>query len=258
LIRKMPYTFLSALIAVMALAGIPPVSGFVGKWMLYEAFINSGHVWVVILLFLASTAAFLYSYRILSGLFLGQEEEEFKDVKEAPVLMTLPMLLLALFLTVAGTLPGFVFKPIAQSMESLGFSNVTYQMSILTNGWGDSVVLPYVSGVFVITFLVFLIVITWVNYKKTHYASTKDIHTAGEPPSEEDNYHFTLDFYKPFERAVAPVFKVSMTKIYNVIGRGIEDFFQYARRLYTGNAQTYALYVIIFFAILLLLAKQIS
>ncbi len=257
LIRKMPYTFLAALIAVIALAGIPPIAGFVGKWMLYEAFITSGHVWVVILLFLASTAAFLYSYRILAGLFLGQEEEEFKDVKEAPALMTIPMLLMALFLLVAGTLPGFVFKPIAESMQAIGFTNVTYQMSVLTSGWGDSVVLPYVSGTFGVTFVVFLIVITWVNHKRTRYVTTKDIHTAGEPPSDEDNYHFSLDFYKPFERAVAPVFKASMMRIYNAIGRGIEDFFQFVRRLYTGNAQTYALYVIIFFAILLLLAKQI-
>ena len=257
LIRKMPYTFLSALIAVIALAGIPPIAGFVGKWMLYESMITDGQVWLVILLFLSSTAAFLYSYRILFGLFLGQEEDDYKDVKEAPALMTIPMLLMALFLVIAGTLPGFVFEPIAKSMEALGFTDITYHMSILTNSWGDKVDLTLVSLALGATFVVFLIVITLVNRKGTRYVSTKDIHTAGEPPSEDDNYHFALDFFKPFERAIAPVFKVSMTRIYNAIGRGVEDFFQFVRRFYTGNAQTYALYVIIFFAILLMLAKQI-
>ncbi len=257
LIRKMPYTFISTLIAVIALAGIPPIAGFIGKWMLYESLITDGHVWLVVLLFLASTAGFLYSYRILFGLFLGQEEDDYKDVKEAPVLMTIPMLLMALFLVVAGTLPGFVFKPIAQSMEALGFADITYQMSILTNSWGDMVDMTYVAMALGVTFVVFLIVITLVNRRGTRYVTTKDIHTAGEPPSEDDNYHFALDFFKPFERAIAPVFKYSMTRIYNVIGRGVEDFFQFVRRFYTGNAQTYALYVVIFFAILLLLAKQI-
>lgn len=257
LIRKMPYTFLSALIAIIALAGIPPLAGFVGKWMLYESLITSGHYWVVIFLFFASTAGFLYSYRFLFGVFLGQEEDDYKDVKEAPVLMTLPMLLLALALIVLGTLPGFIFKPLAYSMQGLGFTDISYHMSVLTNSWGNSVSLPYISWTLATVFVLFLIVITWVNHKGTHNVSTKDIHTAGEPPSEEDNYHFALDFYKPFMRSIAPVFKYSITRIYNAIGRGIEDFFEYVRRFYTGNAQTYALYVIIFFAILLLLANQI-
>jgi len=257
LIRKMPFTFVSALISVIALAGVPPLAGFVGKWMLYESMIISHKVWVVILIFLSSTAAFLYSYRFLFGLFLGQEEKEFKNVKEAPALMVIPMLLMALVLVLLGTLPGYIFRPIAKSMEALGYTDITYQMSVLTNSWENIVDLSYVSLILGVVFIVFLIVITLVNYKNTRYVTTKDIHTAGEPPSDNDNYHFVLDFFRPFQRAIAPVFKYSVSQIYSVIGRGIEDFLQFVRRFYTGNAQTYALYVIILLSILFFIAKYI-
>ncbi len=257
LVRKMPYTFLSALIAVIALAGIPPLGGFVGKWMLYESMITGGHYVIVILFFAASTAGFLYCYRFLFGIFLGQEEKEYENVKEAPILMVLPMLILALFLVVTGTLPGFVFKPIAQSMKAVGFEGVTYHMSILTNNWGNSVYLKYVTWTLVAVFLIFLVIISWVNHRRTKYVTTKDIHTSGEAPSEEDNYHLTLDFFRPFTRAIDPIYRASVMKIYNTIGKGIEDFMDFARKIYNGNAQTYALYVILLMSVLLIFAKFI-
>ncbi len=257
LIRKMPITFLTALIAVIALAGVPPLGGFVGKWMLYESMITSGHVVLVIVLFLASTAGFLYSYRFLYGMFLGQEESDFDDVKEASPLMTIPMIILALFLVVTGTLPGFVFKPIANAMSYLGFSDVTYQMSVLTNDWGQSIYLQYVTWTLAISFVLALIFLTFYHRKGTRYVSTKDIHTAGELPKEDDNFHFSLDFFRPFVRAIEPIYKWKISKVYYQITNAVEDLFQFVRRFYTGNGQTYALYVLIFMAILLLFAKDI-
>ena len=81
LIRKMPWTFFVALVSIIALAGVPPVGGFVGKWLIYESLITESNNYIlVVVVFFSSTAAFLYSYRFLFGLFLGQEEEETKDL----------------------------------------------------------------------------------------------------------------------------------------------------------------------------------
>lgn len=257
LIRKMPWTFFAALISIIALAGIPPLSGFVGKWMLYESMITSGHFVVVVLFFLSSVAAFLYSFRFLFGVFLGQEEKDYDNVREANPLMVIPMILLALFLIVAGLFPGIMFGPIAKSMAYLGFDNVNYQMSILTNEWGQSVNMIAVGSSLVIVFVLFLIIITIVAHRRSRNVSTKDIHTAGEPPSEEDNYHFSEHFYRPFQRAFSFIYRYAITPVYQEIARAVEDFFQYVRRFYTGNAQTYAIYVLVFLALLFLIAKNI-
>ncbi len=257
LIRKMPVTFFVALISFIVLAGIPPLSGFVGKWMLYESMITSGHFVVVVLFFLSSVAAFLYSFRFLYGVFLGQEEKDYDHVKEAHPLMLIPMVIIALFTAVVGLYPGIMFGPIAKSMAYLGFDNVNYQMSVLTNEWGDSINMVPIGVSLGIAFIVFLIIITLVAHKRTRSVGTKDIHTAGEPPSEEDNYHFSESFYRPFQRAFSFIYRYAITPVYQEIARAVEDLFQYVRRFYTGNAQTYAIYVLVFLALLFFIAKNI-
>ena len=44
LIKKMPISFLSVLMAIIALSGVPPLSGFGGKWLLYSTLIRQGLV----------------------------------------------------------------------------------------------------------------------------------------------------------------------------------------------------------------------
>jgi len=253
LIRKMPITFLVTMMSIIALAGIPPLAGFVGKWMLYEALITSNNYFLIIMIFFSSTAAFLYSYRILFGLFLGQEEDEIKNVKEAPILMLIPMLILAILLIIFGAYPGLLFQPIADAMTNLGYQNVTWNMTVLSNIWGQTVNLQYINISISITFIMALAYLTIKGYKNTRYVSTKDISTSGEIPDETDNMTFQLDFFKPFERAAEPLYKRKMSKIWNELGAGLEALFNFTRKIYTGNGQTYAIFVIAFLVIMLLL-----
>ena len=257
LIRRMPWTFFAALISIIALAGIPPLGGFVGKWMLYESLIVSDHYFLVIMAFLSSTSAFLYSYRFLFGIFLGQEEPETKNVKEAPATMVIPMVLLALSLVVTGAFPGLIMEPLANGMQTLGMGEVTWHMSLLSNGWGDHVDTLVIINTIATVFVVAFIFLGLRNRKRTRYVTTKDIHSSGEIPTENENLTYAVDFYKPFERAIAPVMKRKMDFYYNRFGEGLEAFFNFIRRIYTGNGQTYAIYVMIFIVILIIFSKQI-
>jgi len=253
LIRKMPYTFFAALLAIIALAGVPPLGGFVGKWMLYESLITeSDNYFLVIVIFFSSTAAFLYSYRFLFGLFLGQEEKETEHVKEAPLTMVIPMIILALLLIVTGLYPGILFEPIAHGMEYLGYSHVNWDMSVLTNIWGEQTNMTYIFSSIGVVFVVIIIFITLKGYKGTRNVGTKEISTSGEIPLEHENLTYQMDFFKPFERAAAPLYKRSMNKIWNDIGNALEAVFNFTRKIYTGNGQTYALFVVIFLVLLLI------
>lgn len=257
LIRKMPWTFLATLISIIALAGLPPLGGFVGKWMLYEALITSDHYYLVIMIFLSSTAAFLYSYRILFGLFLGQEEPEFAHVKEAPLVMLIPMLILSGISVLAGTFPGFILQPIQEAMAVFGFENRIpdmewFQLTVLFNSWGDKVVLQNVMISVMGVFLVGLAFITIKGYKNQRYVTTKDISASGEVIQPEDNMTFQIDFYKPFERAIWPLLKRKMDDYYTDFGNGLEALFDFVRRFYNGNGQFYAIYVMAFLALLLI------
>lgn len=261
LIRKMPLTFVATLISIITLAGIPPLGGFIGKWMLYESMITSGHYFLVILIFLSSTAAFLYSYRILFGLFLGQEEDETKHVKEAPLSMLLPMLILAFLSVFAGAFPGYLFQPIQKAMVSFGFADKLPQLNwweytVLFNGWGDKVVVQNVWISIIGVFLIGLSFITIKGWKGQRYVTTKDISSSGEVIKPEDNMTFQRSFYKPMERAVWPILKRQIDDYYMAFAKGLEALFEFSRRIYMGNGQMYALYVVIFLVILLLGGSQ--
>ncbi len=257
LIRKMPWTFVATLISIIALAGLPPLGGFVGKWMLYEALITSGHYYLVIMVFLSSTAAFLYCYRILFGMFLGQEEPEFANVKEAPLSMLVPMLILSGLSILSGSHPGFILEPIQNAMVAFGFQarlphEAWWQLTVLFNSWGDKVVLTNVLTSIMGVFLIALTFITIKGYRNQRYVTTKDISSSGEIIQAEDNMTFQIDFYKPFERAIWPLLKRKIDDYYMDFGRGLEAFFDLVRRLYSGNGQFYAIYVMAFLALLLI------
>jgi len=259
LIRKMPWTFLASLISIIALAGIPPLGGFVGKWFLYESLITGSNYLLVIVIFFSSTAAFLYAYRFLFGLFLGQEEEEYAHVKEAPLLMVLPMLILAGGSVFLGAFPGYLFKIIENGLISINYPIPTvkwWEMSTILNGWGDTVNLMYVWYSVVVVFVFFLLYIILKGRKNTRYVSTKEISTSGEIPRPHESLNFKLDFYKPFERAIEPMLRGNMDKYWTSFGKGLEAFFDFTRRLYSGNGQTYAIYVITFLVILLLFGRS--
>ncbi len=258
LIRRMPISFLTVLMAIITVAGVPPLGGFVGKWMLYESLIISNHYILVTVIFAASTAAFLYLYRIIFSLFLGQEEPEYMNVKEAPFFsMGLPMMLLAVVTFITGIFPGVLLEPIAAAMGDLGFTNVNWKMSILMNPWGNQVDMLAVISSIGSVFFVALVYLTLRGYKNTHYASTKDIHTAGEIPAAHENLTYALDFYKPFERVIFPIAKRSADRFFAGVGRQFENLFDFVRQFYTGNGQTYAVYTMIFLVILIIFAEII-
>ena len=255
LIRKMPWTFISALISIIALAGIPPLAGFVSKWMLYEALIQNNNYILVILLFFASTAGFLYCYKFLHGYFLGQEEPEWAHVKEAPAAMVIPMVLLALGTFVLGTFPQLVFKPIDAAMQYVGYDatgGYLWGQSVLFSDWGDVVTLQPILYAILAVFVFFALFLWFKGTKGTRYVSTKDISSSGEVPKEWENLTFKVNFMQPFERAIEPFLKRQIDKYYTAVGNGLEALFEFTRRIYTGNGQTYAIYAIAFLALLLL------
>jgi hypothetical protein len=116
-----------------------------------------------------------------------------------------------------------------------------------------SSVITMISVVF-ITAAIFL---TIKNRKKTRYVTTKDIHTSGEVPTENENLTYQVDFYKPFERALGRVLKPSVDEMYNRVAKNLEQAFDQLRFVYTGNGQTYAMYVVVFLVILILFAEII-
>ncbi len=118
--KYMPTTFWTFLVATVAIAGIPPLAGFVSKDAIlakaFEAGLTNlnGHgntyfmLWLLGLAGAAMTAFYMFRlvYMTFYGSFRGGEEAE-HHVHESPWTMTLPLQVLAVLSIVGGLLIGF-------------------------------------------------------------------------------------------------------------------------------------------------------
>ena len=105
LARAMPVTFASCLIAALAISGVPPLNGFVSKWMVYQGVISIRSVIMPFLLVAAmfGSALTLASFiKVLYSVFLGQRPRDIAQVKEVGFEMVLPMVILAVLCVLLG------------------------------------------------------------------------------------------------------------------------------------------------------------
>jgi len=104
--KKMPMTHLYFLIATLAIAGVPPLSGFWSKDEILAAAIGNHHPFIFALgLAVAGLTAF-YMFRIYVVTFWGKPRSEHAEhAHEAPAVMLLPMGVLAVLAVVAGFIP---------------------------------------------------------------------------------------------------------------------------------------------------------
>jgi NADH-quinone oxidoreductase subunit L len=101
--KKMPVTFWTFLIGALALSGVPPFSGFYSKdSILAQALEQKNYLLFGVAVFVAALTAF-YTFRLFFVVFFGQEKSKAAShAHESPLVMTLPLLVLALFAAIGG------------------------------------------------------------------------------------------------------------------------------------------------------------
>jgi len=101
---KLPITHITFLVGCIAIAGLPPFSGFFSKdEILAAAFAKSPIYWVLGLLGAAMTS--FYMFRLYATTFLGKFRgtiDQENHLHESPSAMTLPLILLAIASAIAG------------------------------------------------------------------------------------------------------------------------------------------------------------
>jgi NADH-quinone oxidoreductase subunit L len=101
--KKMPITFWTFLVGALALSGVPPFSGFYSKdSILAQALEQKNYLLFGVAVFVAALTAF-YTFRLFFVVFFGQEKSKAAShAHESPLVMTLPLLVLALFAAIGG------------------------------------------------------------------------------------------------------------------------------------------------------------
>jgi len=102
---KMGITFWTFLIGTLALSGVPPFSGFYSKdSILAQALEQKNYLLFAVGVFVAALTTF-YMFRLFYVAFVGKPRTETaRHAHESPKVMTLPLLVLALFAVIGGVI----------------------------------------------------------------------------------------------------------------------------------------------------------
>ena len=119
--RRMPVTLGAFTVSALALAGIPPFSGFVSKWSLLTAAARSGDGWAYAgagVLLCAALLTAVYMFTAARRMWFPSGEADLSglsEIHEANWKMTVPMVILAL----AILLTGLFAQPIADAAAKI-------------------------------------------------------------------------------------------------------------------------------------------
>ena len=105
LAARMPRTTLSWLIGVGSMMGIPLMSGFASKWMLYAAALQAGWAVPAMIAWAASLGTVFLGVKATNAVFLGPPTENTANAHEAPPSMVWGMGLLAAGSLILGVAP---------------------------------------------------------------------------------------------------------------------------------------------------------
>ena len=104
---RMPVTFVSYTVSALALAGIPPLTGFISKWQLLSATASGGNLIGTAALIVSSLLAAVYMLTpAIRAFFPPAGERNLSDIKEAPLGMTAPMVVFAAVNIILGICSG--------------------------------------------------------------------------------------------------------------------------------------------------------
>ncbi len=116
---KMPYTAVITMIGALTIIGIPPTSGFMAEWILFNGVLQTGvNHWdslrvaafsIGILATVLSSAYILWMYK---RVFFGKTPEEYIHVRDSNKYITMTMAVLAAITLIIGVYPDLFFNPI--------------------------------------------------------------------------------------------------------------------------------------------------
>ncbi|MBN1467068.1 NADH dehydrogenase subunit [candidate division KSB1 bacterium] len=254
LIKKMPIAFLGSLLGISGLIGLPLTNGFVSKWLIYKTLILEGSPFLAFAALIGTWGTILSVYKFLHNIFLGQLATKFKDIKQAPFSMQLPIVILSVTVLLFGILPGIPLKYINAIVVSFGFESLNVTL------WGITSETGTLNTINIFAAVVIACVMGWLLLRASHkstYVSQEDTYAAGAA-IPRDKYHYTVNFYNPLYRMITPYLKDFIDAFYIKLAGWTKNLCNSVRKIYTGYVGHYVMYIVFFLAVLIFIQLKWS
>jgi len=252
--RAMPFTFAGFLVGALAISGVPPLNGFVSKWLIYQGVIEGGGSlmpWLLAAAVLGSALTLASFIKAIHSIFLGQPSDylEGGDVPEASAEMLFPIGVLAGLCVVLGLGAGVVVSvflaPSIGQMGLVGASDMgeVLDMSYRTGLWGPLPAMVLI-GVGLAAGLLFYGVGRVFRVRRVRSFMGGEV-----SPTASTRYSGT-QFYKtirdlPVIRALYSDAEEETWDIYRMVGLHGQSLTGWISGLHTGLLETYATWCVL-------------
>jgi len=117
--RKMPLASLALVVAALSFSGVPSTGGFMAKYLVLNAVINSKFNWLAVILVLMSVLQTAYLFRLVNYMYAKKPKDETK-IKE-PLKLLIPIFILVAAIIIVGVYPSIVLDPIEHVVQQFAF-----------------------------------------------------------------------------------------------------------------------------------------
>lgn len=262
LIKKMPISFISVLMGIIAVSGVPPLTGFGSKWFTYTALIEQGRYLQTAVAFFSSAVAFLYLYKLIHTVFLGQPKPSQAHVKEAPIWFLIPQGVFIMLIMGASMFPNLITQPISKAIgdfipkpEWLSWTgyNISLASPNLQAYWNGNLVMYVTMGVFMVPLIWLMLVIA-----KPQKVKQFNIVYAAERPYKPWTTHVAYNMFAHYQKALGSWVKPRAVSFWNGVGEWSQSLGATFARLYTGNGQTYLLHIFLYTIVMFMILGVIK
>jgi NADH-quinone oxidoreductase subunit L len=260
--KKMKITYVTFFIACLAIAGLPPFSGFFSKDEILAASFSANPILYIIGVAGALLTAF-YMFRLLSLTFAGKfrgTEEQLHHLHESPAAMTFPLICLAVLSAIGGFIgvPGIFMKNGDKLGDFLSpvFADSNRILISAPQNHQTEIILMGVSSVLILIVCIW----AWNKYKKFD----GNIKQEGTFARAIQNKFYVDEFYdaiivRPFKALSAflsnVVEKSGIDALVNGVGKAVNYSGRQIRLLQSGLVGSYILLMVV--GLLLLLIIQL-
>ena len=248
LARRMPFSFAATVVAMVAMSGLPPLTGFGGKWLLLSAMTDKGWYGPAVMGMLATFVGLLYMVRFVRGVFLGPATAAHDEIAEAPLALLVPQYLLIAGILVVSLLPKLLIEPISEAIDPYFASTLVWAGMSLETIYGFWNPVPTMVIAIVVSATLF--VAFWL-FKR----GSLKLRAARMPADSDTMPRGFYNFYKSTFAGLTPPLA---SAFWGGLSAGTMMLAARTRRVYTGDGQTYCLYILYYFIVLYVASGVLS
>ncbi len=233
LVTQMPLTFLVMLIGIIGLAGLPPMNGFVSKWLVYRSLLVNGQPLLFVAAVLGTLGTILSVYKLIHNTFLGQLRLEHQNVREVPWSMLVPMLGLSIIVFITGFMPGLILPWIASVQESVGLPVIAHHLGGIEYAKGGLDMI-WVSGILFYGFGVGALIFYFLGGKSKR-VHQYDNYAGGHFLTSDVRYHYSNNFYPGLMHLIGGWYRGSFKWLENSIVSVVSFFSIFFENIYRAK-----------------------